>query len=291
MRQKKYEWLYELLWVIVGNFLLALGVAWFIIPNNILTAGLAGIAIALEPIFHITPELMINILTVVLFLVGTCFLGRKFATKTLLSTILYPLFLSFLSYIEANWLSPDMFVMDKYLASIYGGALMGAGTGLVFYTGASTGGVDIPPLIINKYTKIPLSKLIFLTDAFTVLLGAAVYGLEAVLIGIISVFISSYMINRMMLMGGQSAMNVMIISSKYEEIMSEIHKTLHRGTTILEGVGGYSQVKKPVLMVIIVKKQLHDLQMIVSHIDEDAFVIVSDTKEVQGKGFSYEDEL
>ena len=291
MKIQKYEWAYDLFWVVIGNFLLALGVSWFIIPNDILTAGLAGIAIALEPIFHITTELMINILTVFLFVIGTCFLGKRFATKTLLSTILYPLFLSMLSFIAMKWLSTDMFVMDKYLASIYGGALMGTGTGIVFHTGASTGGVDIPPLIINKYTGIPLSKLIFLTDACTVLLGAAVYGLQPVLIGIISVFISSYMINKMMLMGGQSAMNVMIISNQYDEIMNEIHKTLHRGTTILEGVGGYSQEKRPVLMVVIVKKQLHDLQMLVSHIDKEAFVIVSDTKEVQGRGFTYEDEM
>lgn len=285
------EWLYDIFWVVIGNFLLALGVSWFIIPNDILTAGLAGIAVALEPIFHITPEIMINVLTVVLFIIGTCFLGKQFATKTLLSTILYPLFLSILSFIATKGLPSDMLIMDKYLASIYGGALMGIGTGIVFHTGASTGGVDIPPLIINKYTKIPLPKLIFITDACTVLLGAAIYGLQPVLIGIISVFISSYMVNKMLLMGGQSAMNVMIISDKYDEIIEQIHKILHRGTTILKGVGGYSKQNRPVIMVVLVKKQLHDLQKLVSHIDESAFVIVSDTKEVQGRGFTYEDEI
>lgn len=291
MKLQKKEWLYELCLVILGNFLLAVGVSWFIIPNNILTAGLAGIAVALEPLFHISPEFMINVLTVIFFVIGAIFLGKKFATKTLLSTILYPLFLSCLSYIASNWLASDTFIMDKYLASIYGGALMGVGIGMVFRTGASTGGLDIPPLIISKYTHLPIPKLILITDGCTVLLGAFTYGLQPVLVGIISVFISSFMIDKTLLLGGTSAMNVMIISEKYEDIMEEIHKSLHRGTTIIEATGGYSKQKRPVLMVVIVKKQLHDLEMLVSHIDKEAFVIVSETKEVQGRGFTYEDEM
>lgn len=287
----KKELAAEAFWLIAGNIALAIGVAWFILPNDVLTGGLAGVAIALEPLIHITPEIIINVLTVVLFIVGSLILGRRFATKTVVSTIAYPLFLSLFSYLENYILEPDVFLMDKYLATIYGGALMGIGVGCVFRTGASTGGMDIPPLIINKYTHLPLPSLVLMTDALTVLLGAAVYGLQPALTGVLSVWVSSFMINKMLTIGGQAAMNVMIISDQYKEIMEWVHQELSRGTTILEASGGYSTEKRPVLMVVIAKKQLHDLQMGVSHIDKEAFVIVTDTHEVQGLGFTYEEEL
>lgn len=273
-------------WVVIGNFLLALGVAWFILPNNVLTGGVAGIAIAIEPLLHINTNVIINVLTVLLFLIGSLVLGKKFALKTFLSTICYPLFITLLSLI-----SKDYFIMDAYLATIYGGALMGIGVGLVFRTGASTGGTDIPPLIANKYTHLPLPLLVLITDALTVMLGAAVYGLEAALTGIISVWVSSYMINKTMMMGGHDAKNIMIISEHYIELMDKIHDELERGTTLLEGTGGYSKTSKPVIMVVVSKKQFPILQHLVTKLDPEAFVIITDTYEVQGLGFTYEEEL
>ena len=291
MKLSNKEMLQDTLWILAGNIALAMGVAWFILPNDVLTGGLAGVAIALEPLIHLNPELVINVLTVVLFLAGSVILGKKFAAKTILSTICYPLLLTLLSYLAKNVIAPDTFIMDKYLATIYGGALMGIGVGCVFRTGASTGGMDIPPLIINKYTHIPLPTLVLIVDALTVLLGAAVYGLQAALTGILSVWVSSYMINKTMMIGGHDARNVMIVSNKHKEIMDRIHEALERGTTILEATGGYSSEKRPVIMAVVAKKQLPELQHLVSHIDPEAFVIVMEANEVKGLGFTYEEEL
>ena len=291
MKLSNKEMLQDTLWILAGNIALAMGVAWFILPNDVLTGGLAGVAIALEPLIHLNPELVINVLTVVLFLAGSVILGKKFAAKTILRTICYPLLLTLLSYLAKNVIAPDTFIMDKYLATIYGGALMGIGVGCVFRTGASTGGMDIPPLIINKYTHIPLPTLVLIVDALTVLLGAAVYGLQAALTGILSVWVSSYMINKTMMIGGHDARNVMIVSNKHKEIMDRIHEALERGTTILEATGGYSSEKRPVIMAVVAKKQLPELQHLVSHIDPEAFVIVMEANEVQGLGFTYEEEL
>lgn len=272
--------------VILGNLALAIGVAWFILPNNVLTGGVAGIAVALTPLVNMSATMIINILTFSLFLIGALILGKKFALKTLMSTILYPFFLTLLSNVCA-----DYFIMNPFLATIYGGALMGIGVGLVFRTGASTGGTDIPPLIINKYTNISLSTLVLITDALTVLLGATVYGLEAALTGIISVWISSYMIDKTLLFGGQKAKNVLIISLKYKEIVQQIQDSLGRGVTIINANGGYSNDYKPVIMSVVSKKQFPHLQHIISVIDSEAFVIVTEAKEVQGLGFTYEEEL
>lgn len=291
MKLSNKEMVQDTLWILAGNITLAMGVAWFILPNDVLTGGLAGVAIALEPLIHLDPELVINVLTVILFIAGSLVLGKKFAAKTILSTICYPLLLTLLSYLAKNVIAPDTFIMDKYLATIYGGALMGIGVGCVFRTGASTGGMDIPPLIINKYTHIPLPTLVLIVDALTVLLGAAVYGLQAALTGILSVWVSSYMINKTMMIGGHDARNVMIVSNKHKEIMDRIHEVLERGTTILEATGGYSSEKRPVIMAVVSKKQLPELEHLVSHIDPEAFVIVMEANEVQGLGFTYEEEL
>ena len=281
----------ELVWdygiVIIGNFLLAAGVVLFILPNDVLTCGVAGIAVALFPIFHIPTDLMINALTIALFVLGALTLGKQFAIKTLLSTICYPVFISVLS----SSVHAIEITDNQLLASIYGGVLMGAGVGLVFRTGASTGGMDIPPLIVNKITKWPLPTLVLVTDGLTVLLGALVYGVEAALIGIISVWLSSYVIDKTMMFGGQATKNVMIISKHQEEILQVIYQDLGRGATILEAKGSYTSENRPVLMVCVSKKQYPLLSHEISRIDPEAFVIVMDANEVQGYGFSYLEEM
>ena len=281
----------ELVWdygiVIIGNFLLAAGVVLFILPNDVLTGGVAGIAVALFPIFHIPTDLMINALTIALFVLGALTLGKQFAIKTLLSTICYPVFISVLS----SSVHAIEITDNQLLASIYGGVLMGAGVGLVFRTGASTGGMDIPPLIVNKITKWPLPTLVLVTDGLTVLLGALAYGVEAALIGIISVWLSSYVIDKTMMFGGQATKNVMIISKHQEEILQVIYQDLGRGATILEAKGSYTSENRPVLMVCVSKKQYPLLSHEISRIDPEAFVIVMDANEVQGYGFSYLEEM
>ena len=281
----------ELVWdygiVIIGNFLLAAGVVLFILPNDVLTGGVAGIAVALFPIFHIPTDLMINALTIALFVLGALTLGKQFAIKTLLSTICYPVFISVLS----SSVHAVEITDNQLLASIYGGVLMGAGTGLAFRTGASTGGMGIPPLNDNKITKWPLPTLVLVTDGLTVLLGALVYGVEAALIGIISVWLSSYVIDKTMMFGGQATKNVMIISKHQEEILQVIYQDLGRGATILEAKGSYTSENRPVLMVCVSKKQYPLLSHEISRIDPEAFVIVMDAYEVQGYGFSYLEEM
>lgn len=272
--------------VVLGNIILAAGVSFFIIPNNILSGGVAGIAVAIKPLINIPTTLLINGMTVLLFLGGSFILGKRFAIKTLLSTILYPSFV---------WLFAALAEMENIhitnnpiLASIYGGILIGIGVGLVFKTGASTGGMDIPPLIINKYTHIQLGTLVLITDGLTVLLGMSIYGVEPALIGLFSVWTSSYMVNKMLVLGLSEAKSLMIISEKYEEILSQISSQIDRGATIIHAEGGYRRDKRPVLMVVILKKQFPIVNRIITSIDPGAFVIVHDVNEVQGEGFTYD---
>ena len=272
----------DIVWVVAGNAVLALAVSMFILPYDILSGGVAGIAVALQPLIPLPVTLMVNLLVVGLFILGACFLGKEFAMKTILSSLIYPVFLTFFSG------RVPVLDLDPILASLYGGLLGGMGGGMALRTGASTGGMDIPPLIVHKLTHIEIAKLVLITDALTVLLGAFTYGLEAVLIGFVSVWASSVAIDKVLMFGGQQAKAIQIISDQYEQIIERIHSELERGTTLIEAQGGYTHEKRKIVLVVITKNQYPALMEMVTAIDKEAFVIANDTHEVKGFGFSFE---
>lgn len=272
----------DIVWVVAGNAVLALAVSMFILPYDILSGGVAGIAVALQPLIPLPVTLMVNILVVGLFVIGACFLGKEFAMKTILSSLIYPVFLTFFSG------RVPVLDLDPILASLYGGLLGGMGVGMALRTGASTGGMDIPPLIVHKLTHIEIAKLVLITDALTVLLGAFTYGLEAVLVGFVSVWASSVAIDKVLMFGGQQAKAIQIISNQYEQIIEQIHSRLERGTTLIEAQGGYTYEKRKIVLVVITKNQYPALMEMVTAIDKEAFVIANDTHEVKGFGFSFE---
>ena len=272
----------DIVWVVAGNAVLALAVSMFILPYDILSGGVAGIAVALQPLIPLPVTLMVNLLVIGLFILGACFLGKEFAMKTILSSLIYPVFLTFFSG------RVPVLDLDPILASLYGGLLGGMGVGMALRTGASTGGMDIPPLIVHQLTHIEIAKLVLITDALTVLLGAFTYGLEAVLIGFVSVWASSVAIDKVLMFGGQQAKAIQIISDQYEQIIERIHSELERGTTLIEAQGGYTHEKRKIVLVVITKNQYPALMEMVTAIDKEAFVIANDTHEVKGFGFSFE---
>ncbi len=274
--------------ILIGNFLVAVSVAFFVLPNDTLTGGVAGVAVALKPIFPFIPSVwMINGLMIGLYILGAIFLGKKFALKSLISTFSYTFFVSFLTYVSTLF-PKDTFVMQPYLASIYTGLISGVGLGIVFRVGASTGGMDIPALMIHKYTKISSGNSVMIIDALTVLLGVTTYGLESALIGVLSVFASGYAIDKTVLLGSSQAINCMIISDKWREIKDHVIEEMERGVTILDGHGGYTNESRPVLMIVIPNKLYAHLEQEIKSVDPRAFIIVNNVNEVDGEGFTYE---
>lgn len=275
--QKKY--LKELLIIAFGNFLLAVSVQYFILPFNILTGGVAGVAVAISPFIPLSQQIIIDILVVGLFLLGWMVLGKEFAIKTFLSSILYPIFVSILGFF------PYTLDISPLLASIYSGILAGLGIGIVLREGASTGGMDIPPLILNYYTGIETSKFILLVDGLTCVLGLLNYPVESLLNGLISVFLSSMVINKIEVAHGSDSLSVQIISSKWEEINKEVLKKINRGVSIVDVKGGYTMKTHKMLMVIIDKREYSTLLDILDTIDKSAFVITNPVQSVHGEGF------
>ncbi len=272
----------DLLLVIFGNLILACGVRFFILPYNILSGGVAGIAVAVSKLSGIEADLIVTGLLIILFVMGSLFLGKKFAAHTALSSLLYPVFLFLLKGVVLPM------QIDPMLASLYGGLLGGLGVGLVFRTGATTGGMDIPPMIINKYTHIELYKLILIVDALTVLFGMIAYGIESVLIGMISVWATSYAVNKALLFGSLESLSIMIISDKFNAVNDFIQREVDRGSTILSGHGGYTKVEKNVILTVISKTEYPEMINEINKIDPHAFIVVTDAMEVKGNGFSFD---
>lgn len=280
--------IHDVLMILLGNFIVACSVSFFILPNDILTGGVAGVSVALKPIIPINSVLMIDALTIGLFIIGAIFLGKRFAMKSVISTICYPIFVTGLTYFVALF-PKNTFVMPAYVATIYAGVITGIGLGLVFRVNASTGGMDIVALVLHKYIKIPEGSCVMIVDGLTVLLGVLTHGLTPALIGIMSVFVCGVAIDKTVMLGMQSAKNVMIISTEWKQIRRVLLETVDRGVTILDGNGGYTQAPRPVLMCVIKQKQYPVLEANVLEIDPKAFIIVNDVHQVHGAGFTYKD--
>ena len=280
MRKEQKKQIINSITVVVGTFILAIAVETFIIPYRILSGGVAGIAVALHPILHISATLIANSVLIILLIIGSIFLGKDFLKNTVLSCVAYPIFTSLLT-------GRIHVAIDPILASLYGGLIAGAGVGIVLETGASTGGMDIPPLIINKLTGIKLSTLVLITDFLTVLLGLFVYDLSAVLLGLVSVFASSAAISKVLTINGTVSKAVQIISVKYEDILKEIDAQLERGATLLQGYGSYTGEEKRIILCVVSDRQYGTLIEIVKEIDPSAFIITTDATDMHGEGFTY----
>lgn len=280
MRKEQKKQIVNSITVVVGTFILAIAVETFIIPYRILSGGVAGIAVALQPLLHVSATLIANSVLIILLIIGGFILGKEFLKNTVLSCIAYPIFTSILNG-RVN------VVVDPILASFYGGLVAGTGVGIVLKTGASTGGMDIPPLIINKLTGIKLSTLVLITDFLTVLLGLFVYDLSAVLLGLVSVFMSSVAISKVLTINGTVSKAVQIISVKYEDILKEIDVQLERGATLLQGYGSYTGEEKRIILCVVSERQYGTLIEIVKEIDPSAFIITTDATDMHGEGFTY----
>ena len=283
---------------VVGTLILAFGVALFIIPFDLIVGGVSGIAIILSHHFQspfMTTNLLIAVITWVLFFLGLIFLGKDFALKTLISTIVYPLGISVFSQLTDPDVMNGMFNLRSsayseiaiLLAVIFGGVLIGTGCALTFLGGGSTGGVDVLAFIIcKKMHKIRSSTVIFIIDVSAILLGFIVFNdLVISLLGISSAFITAMVIDKLFL-GESNAFIAQIISDHYREINQLIAAKLRRTTSIIDIEGGYSGKAKKMLMISFTMNQYHDLFNIINQIDSTAFVTIHRAHEINGKGWT-----
>ena len=214
--------------VIVGNIIVAFAIAAFILPKNLIAGGSTGLAIILNHFFGLNISLVVLVFNGFMFLLGAALLGKKFALTTILSTIVFPTFLTFFRALPALQDMTD----DILLSAIYAGILCGLGVGLVFKVGASTGGMDIPPLLLNKHFRIPVAVGMYTFDVIFLLIQAFFSSMEQILYGLIMVFLTSIVINKVMVTG-TNKMQLFIISKKFEEIKEALLYVQDVGLTLV----------------------------------------------------------
>ena len=268
--------------VILGNGMLAFAICAFVIPYGIMLGGSSGIALTIQ---HFFPQLRLSVITavtnVLLFSLGWIFLGKKFAATSLLSTIIYPIELAIC---EALPLA-TLFREELLVAGLFCSLLIGLGIGLVIRSGGSTGGMDIPPCILQKYFGIPVGTGLMIFDTVIVLMQVAFRGLDGVLLSILVIMVSSVAINRT-LVSGEKKVQITIISPKYPQIRQEILNTMDCGLTLLDIETGYEGVAQKAILSVVYARKYPQIRDAALKIDPHAFVVANDVTNVNGRGYT-----
>lgn len=288
----------NILLTIIGTLIIAFGAAVFIIPFDLVSGGVSGIAIVLNKIISVeffSVDLIITIATWILFFVGLFVLGRSFALKTLISTILYPVGVSlFMKITDPSFLNGFFCLQASQhsetsliLATTLGGVCVGAGCAITFLGGGSTGGVDIISFSICKiFKRLKSSVVIFIVDASIVLFGMFVIGDFVIsLLGIFSAFIAALMVDKVFI-GSSKSFIAQIISSKYDVINKEIIEKVDRGSTIIDVVGGYTGEDRKMIMVSFTMNQYAEILNVIHKNDKNAFVTIHQAHEITGEGWT-----
>ena len=271
----------RIMWVLIGNTIYSCGIAAFVLPNDLITGGTTGIALILEHYFGLPIGLSVAIFNIVMFILAILILGKSFALTALISTFYFPWILSQFQKVQFIQNMTD----DFLLGSIFAGLMLGLGVGLVIRAGASTGGMDIPPLILNKKFGLPVSVGLYAFD-FLILIGQMFFrDTEKSLYGILLIMIYTVLVDKVLLLG-KNQMQVKIMSDKYEEINSMIHQKLDRGTTLYRTESGYLHKKGFLVMTVISNRELPKLNQLIMDIDPKAFMVISQVSEVKGRGFT-----
>lgn len=278
MKNDRRDWCY----IVSGVILMGIALSWFLEPNHIVIGGATGLAIIIQDVSkrvlgYGIPLWMTNLaVNIPLFIGAVKIMGFPFLKRTVVATLL-------LSAVLGLTEGAVELEMDYVLSSVFGGVLSGVGIGLIFRGSATTGGSDLlASLIHRRYKGVSVAKIMFVIDVAIILMGLFVFGTMATLYAVIAVFLISHTID-MVLEGLDFAKAAFIMSEYPDELAKCIMRELDRGATLLYGKGMYTGKNKPVIMVVMAKKQVLKLKEITKEIDENAFIIVTDVREVLGE--------
>ena len=268
------------LMIIVGSALFAAGFQFFLYPNSIIVGGVSGIAMIINLLTKLPVGLLTIVLNIPLFIIAWRYFGTGFIICSLVGMLLSSVFVDLFALLS---ISPTN---DMLLACIIGGAVKGLGLGIVYYAGATTGGTDIIAKFIRlKFPYLNFGTVVLITDCFIIVAFAAIFNkVESAMYAVITMFVVSKVVD-LVLYGIDNSSVCYIISEKSDQLVTDITDRLHRGVTILEGEGAYSHKNKQVLLCVVKRTQIADIRKMIKSIDENAFFIITDAKNVFGKGF------
>ncbi len=276
---KKNSFLKDIILIVFGTMFAGFGMASFLLPNKLSSGGFTGIATVFYYFFGWNVGLTVIILNIPFFVYAFVRIGKKFLIKTVIATFLLSFFIDIFEYLP-------LLTNDRLLASIYGGVLIGIGTGLTFKAHTSTGGTDLIVQIVRSFkVRISSSKLLNLIDICVVVLNVVFFReFEIGLYSAIAIFLDGVLID-IVFEGINFSKLVFIVSNKNTEIVNMIHENLKAGATEIYGKGTYLNQNKVVIMSVMNRREIPILCENVYEIDRDAFLIVSNAREVYGLGF------
>ncbi len=268
--------------ILTGLTIFTFTVKLFLLPGNIMSCGTTGIALLVEHFLHIPISAFTLAFNLVMLAVGWWLLGRHFALTTIVSSLYFPALLELLN----QTMGDVVITSDPLLNTLFSGMGMAIGLGLVIRGGASTGGMDIPPLVLKKYFRIPISSTLLLTDTLIMLAQISFHPLEDLLYGILLNITVNITLNKVTLMG-TTRTEVKIISDNIDLMRQKILSQVDRGVTLLHGESGYLQQPTQVLMTVVSDREVVKIQRLAREVDPDCFIIISRVSEVLGRGFTY----
>lgn len=253
----------------------------FIMPGGLITGGTTGIGLFIKSVTGLPVTVFVFAFNIIMFLIGFFVFGWKFAANTIVSTFSYPIALGIITELLQGY----CLTQDMILCTVFGGICIGAAIGIVMRMGASTGGMDIPPLVLNRYFKIPVSGSIYVFDMLILLLQASRSTGEQILYGILLVIVYSVVLDKCLMLG-TAKMQIKVISEKIDEIRQAVLTDIDRGVTMLNSETGYMKRDTQMLLTVVSMRELAKTEKLIHAVDEDAFVIINRVSEVSGHGFS-----
>ena len=279
--------------VTIGNFLVAFAFSFFLDPNNLVIGGSTGLATIFKNLWGWNTDITVFIVNTGLLIVGLFLLGKDFFTKTVYSTLVFPLMIRFLNFLYAL-ITPEgeVLISEPMLVILFSSLIMGFGIGLVLKQGGTTGGTEVPQKILYKYFHMPFSVSLIFIDGGIILLGAIfinngtqLVDFHSILYAIIFMYLSGMVMDQIVFSGFNSRA-VHIISDKHEEIKKRILDDFERGVTQIKVVGGYTNEEKNKLVCILSSSEFYKLKGIIHELDPKAFFYVVRASEVSGEGFT-----
>lgn len=262
----------------IGLLITAVGFNVFCRPFNIVSGGVSGLSLITENVFGINPPTFIMISNIFLLLLSFITLGKEKTIHTVIGSLVYPILISLTSSInEYISVSSDQLL----LTTLFGGFLHGLGLGIVYRAGYTSGGTDILNQILSKYLKISVGTSVYLTDGIIILLSGIVFGFNRVLYGMVLIYLSSYMMDKVII-GISASKAFYIITKEPDRIKKFIIEEMKHNVTNLKAVGGFSNEKSTVLMTVLPTKEYYKFKEGILKIDSGAFFVVTDAYEVMG---------
>ena len=277
-KNKYYPWIRDYCMIVIGALIAGASYAYFFVPNNIAPGGVTGVATVLNYLIGKPAVGTLSfILNIPLFLIGYKTGGKRFVFRSFAAMMLLSLFIDILPGAPVTG--------DGMLASIFGGILLGIGLGLVLRAGATTGGTDLAAQMVhNRFQFISVGTFLFGIDCMVILLAGVVFDIQAALVALIALYISTKVIDTV-IKGWNTEQQMMIISNKSDQIAQRIISDMDRGATFIEATGAYTGEKRGMIYCVVTRAQIMQVKSIVASIDPHAFVTVSDAHEVMGEGF------